>query len=307
MLPNYRHFISATLLALSSESHPLKRRDVVESAATIFGVTDEQRRETLPSGTLRYVSRVGFALTALKMSAFAENSGRGIWTATTNGRDLFRKYPNGLSESTVAEIFKHSQSYQRSSGVEKSSEETPESSDSIFPPDPEMVAREAIRKNNVEVVDKLIKLMWELTPEQFELVALNILRQAGYGHESIEPVHTGQSGDGGIDGWLPLDRLGLQRVFVQAKRYKEGNNVSSSSIRDFVGAMLQKGARIGVFVTLSDFTRDAFDTAEKISDRTVHLLNGKKLATMMIDIKAGVSHESLPPFAKVDSDFFDEL
>jgi restriction system protein len=253
---------------------------------------------------LTYASRIGFALTALKMAGLAEAVSVGVWQLTKSGRTLAAKHPTGMTEDLAREIDK--QNRKDLASREDGSPNDADLDESLTQPDRISRVHDAIAANNRAVVDQLLEEMRRLQPEQFELLALRVLRQAGYGHESTEPRHTGKSGDGGIDGWLPLDRLGLQKVYVQAKRYKESSAITASNVRDFVGAMSAKGARMGVFVTLSRFTDDA-RTAARNPERTIELMDGEDLAKLMIELKMGVSHTDLPPLAVFDRDFFEGI
>jgi restriction system protein len=152
------------------------------------------------------------------------------------------------------------------------------------------------------VAQDLLELIGRAPPEFFEKLVLELLHKMGYGTSRSDLQRTGGSGDGGIDGIISLDRLGLEKVYIQAKRWKSA--VGSPEIQGFMGALQLQGASKGVFVTTSAFTREAKQAATKARGSIV-LVDGERLSSLMIDNGVGVSHKELT-VPKVDNDYFDE-
>lgn len=153
-----------------------------------------------------------------------------------------------------------------------------------------------------DILDRIINN----SPDFFEHLVVDLLVAMGYGG-SVEDAarRLGKSGDGGVDGVIDQDALGLDRVYVQAKRYQFGNNVGAGAVRDFFGSLDRFKAAKGLFVTTSDFSKDARDTAEQLSKRIV-LINGDGLAALMLRYNVGVRVEETLYLKKIDEDFFPE-
>jgi restriction system protein len=167
---------------------------------------------------------------------------------------------------------------------------------------PEERIEDAVAEVRESVARDLLELIGRAPPEFFEKLVLELLHKMGYGTSRSDVQRTGSSGDGGIDGIISLDRLGLEKVYIQAKRWK--NPVGSPEIQGFMGALQLQGASKGVFVTTSSFTKDAVLAAAKARGSIV-LVDGERLSSLMIDNGVGVSHNSLT-VPKVDNDYFDE-
>jgi len=161
------------------------------------------------------------------------------------------------------------------------------------------------RGYNYIVADLSQELLNKLRNEHFsvlEKIVLHLLTNMGYGEGKV----TGRSGDGGVDGFIDQDKLGLDKIFFQAKRFDEGNPVSASMLRDFIGSLELKGVKKGVFITTSRFPKDAEELIKKTS-KSVILIDGDKLAKLMIEYDIGVATERVYPIKRIDTDFFEEL
>lgn len=292
----------------SAMSGPIAISDVVEKLASDFGLTEEERKKLLPSGKQTVIAnRVHWARSYLKQAALVENIQRGIFSLTNRGRevlksDIDRIDNHFLEQFPEFQAFKERAraSQQKDSGIDP----IPSGESEID--SPEDMLRRAHRRTVDELKAELIERVQSSPPDFFERLIVRLLTKMGYGG-SIENAGRaiGRSGDGGIDGLIDQDTLGLDRVYVQAKRYATGNNIGPGAIRDFFGALDRERAAKGVFVTTSDFTKDARETAAHLSKRIV-LIDGLGLADLMVRFNVGCQIEETFQLQGIDEDFFDD-
>jgi restriction system protein len=292
----------------SAINGPVAISDIVEKLASDFALTEEERRKLLPSGKQTVIAnRVHWARSYLKQAALVENIQRGIFSLTARGKEVLKSNVDRI-DNHFLEQFPEFQAFkerarasqQKDSGIDltPSSESETDS--------PEDMLRRAHRRTVDELKAELIERVQSAPPDFFERLIVRLLTKMGYGG-SIENAGRaiGRSGDGGIDGLIDQDTLGLDRVYVQAKRYATGNNISSGAIRDFFGALDRERAAKGVFVTTSDFTKDARETAAHLSKRIV-LIDGLGLADLMVRFNVGCQIEETFQLQGIDEDFFDD-
>ena len=301
-LPSYIKFIEPLLRFLVEQTEPIRARDVYEAVADIVGLTDEQKEELLPSRDQAvYRNRIGWAHDRLKKAGLSKSARRGYWEATDKGRVFVDEHPDGISDEELKAIWKVPQA--KKAATEEDEGET----QSHLPLDdehesPQERIENAIVELNQSVGAELLELIHESSPQFFEALVLDLLHTMGYGTSKADLQRVGGSGDGGIDGIISLDKLGLEKVYVQAKRWQA--NVGRPELQSFFGALAGRKANKGVFITTSGFTREAREFALAVSDSIV-LVNGARLTELMIEHGVGVSHKPLK-IAKVDSDYFEE-
>lgn len=167
--------------------------------------------------------------------------------------------------------------------------------------DPEELMKETHMQLKNTLVDQILDYIITLTPLQFEKLVLNLLTKMGYG----EAIHTGQSGDEGIDGIIEEDKLGIDEIHIQAKRYKIGNNISRDTLQAFVGALAGQNAHKGVFITTSDFTKQAQEY--KPNGVKIVKINGVRLAKLMIEYNLGVRTKEVYEVKEMDKGFFEQF
>lgn len=170
--------------------------------------------------------------------------------------------------------------------------------------DPVETLESAVEVFNAKVETELRRALQEASPDFFEKAAIELLWAMGYGGSHGEKQHVGRTGDGGIDGVINQDALGLRKVCIQAKRYKDGNNIGSGDIRDFYGALRERGAESGVFITPSKFTEDAKRTALKDNGEIV-LIDGIRLTSLMLNYGVAVQKTREFTLFEIDDDFFE--
>jgi restriction system protein len=306
-IPTYSQFIEPVLQALAKRGEPGRARDVVEEVADLVGLTEEQRAARLPSGTQYvYRNRIGWAQDSTKRAGFTDSPAHGVWRLTPEGTAFLSGYPNGIPQDEIHRIANAN----RRTPMKKLLGEEPDEGDTVSDttdPDsesPEERIESAIQELNASVAQELLELIRQAPPAFFERLVLEVLHAMGYGATRAALQQVGGAGDGGIDGIISLDRLGLEKVYVQAKRYRDGNVVGRPDVQAFFGALAGRRANKGVFITASAFTREALEFAAHVSDSIV-LVDGLRFAKLMIEHGVGVSHKVIK-VPKVDSDYFEE-
>jgi restriction system protein len=301
-IPTYDQFIEPLLRFLGGRPEGAKTSEVYAALADAVGLTDDERAQLLPSRRQPvHQNRIGWAHDRLKRAGLSESQKRGTWQLTDDGRAFLADHPNALSQEEIDKIAK----------VPPDSRLTdPDSPEPIPAPQaagdggsPDERIEQAVGELNDSLASDLLDMIGQSSPTFFEHLVLDLLHALGYGTSRVDLQQVGGSSDGGIDGIISLDRLGLEKVYVQAKRWQ--NTVGRPEIQGFFGALAGRRAKKGVFITTSAFTREARDYANQVSDSIV-LLNGSRLARLMIEHGVGVTHRSLK-VAQVDSDYFEEL
>ena len=279
--------------------------EVVDRLAERFELTEEEREELLPSGKqTRFSNRVHWARTYLKQAELVKATRRGHFTITDRGRQALAN-PNTPINNAFLDQFEEFRKFRVRNGegdqVTSSDDATEKSADAT----PDEVLRSAHKRINATLAEELLDRVREGRPAFFEQLIVDLLLAMGYGGTSEEAGRAlGKSGDDGVDGVIDQDPLGVDQIYVQAKKYKEGNNVGSAAIRDFFGSLNLMKAQKGIFVTTSDFSVSARQTAKDLGTRIV-LINGGDLARLMIRYNIGCREEEVLYIKKVDEDFFD--
>jgi restriction system protein len=314
-VPSYDRFIEPLLRFLAQHSDGATIAEAYDALANAMKLSPEDRAEMLPSGTQAvYKNRIGWAHDRLKRGGLSSSPRRGFWKLTDEGVGLVAKNKHfavdALGNLTISdEDLERLVSVDRTSRLKPKRDGTVVGSTVVMGPasppakeSPEERIEAALTELRDSVARDLLELIGRAPPEFFEKLVLELLHKMGYGTSRSALQRTGGSGDGGIDGIISLDRLGLEKVYIQAKRWK--NTVGSPEIQGFMGALQLQGAAKGVFVTTGAFTRDATQAATKARG-TIVLVDGERLSALMIDNGVGVSHKALT-VPKVDSDYFDE-
>lgn len=302
MIPDYQTFM-LPLLKLLEDGKEHEFKILVDTLANQFNLTENDRSELLPSGqALLFPNRVGWARTYLKKAGLIEAPGRGIVRITERGKNTLRANPAEITTKYLSQFPEFIQFKLQSK--EESIEVpilSPEESRKQTPEELLETGYQSIRKSLEE--DILSKLK-AVSPSFFERIVVQLLVRMGYGG-SIQDAGKaiGKTGDEGIDGIIKEDKLGLDVIYVQAKRWD--GVVGRPELHKFVGALAGQGAKKGIFITTSSFTKDAISYAPK-NDTKIVLIDGAKLAQYMIDYSLGVSVQNIYEIKKLDSDYFEE-
>jgi restriction system protein len=278
-------------------------RDTIEGLALEFGLTPEERKELLPSGQ-QYIfdNRVGWARTYMKKAGLIESTRRGYFKITERGLKVLEERPEEINIPFLKKFpeFVEFQALKREKGEEEKEEEEVEK-ERLTPEESIESAYQRLRQN---LAMELIQQVKSCSPSFFEKLVIDLLINMGYGGTRKDAGEAiGRIGDEGIDGIIKEDRLGLDIVYIQAKRWE--NPVSRPEIQKFAGALQGQRAKKGIFITTSAFTKDAREYAEKIESKIV-LIDGETLAQLMIDHNIGVSPGTPYVIKKINNDYFTE-
>lgn len=299
MIPDYQSLM-LPLLKITSDHKEHLIRDIIEDLANIFKVTEEDRKELLPSGRdFAFRNRVGWATTYLRKAGLLETPRRGSITVTDRGLKVLKENPTKITIAFLRQYpefveFQSAKHEESGESVDESAKTPEETLDSAYQGLRESLAKELLNR----VVDS--------PPSFFERLVVELLVKMGYGGSFKDAGKAiGRSGDEGIDGTIKEDKLGLDIVYVQAKRWKPGNVVGRPEIHKFVGALAGQGAKKGIFITTSNFSKEALEYTPKNETKIV-LIGGEQLAQLMIDHNIGVSTVTSYEIKKIDNDYFEE-
>jgi restriction system protein len=304
MIPDYQTLMRPVLEC--SARGEVRIQDVVERLTLQFQLSPSERAEVLPSGKQTvFANRVGWAKTYLLKAGLVERTRRGSFSITPRGKAALQD-TRAIINNAYLQQFREFQEFQGRTieaaapgdePVGLSAAETSETPD------------EALRRAHGEITGALAAELLERVrtapPAFFERLIVALLIAMGYGGTSEEAGRAiGQSGDDGVDGVIDQDPLGVDQIYVQAKRYAEGNNIGAAALRDFYGALSLKKAQKGIFFTTSAFSAPATETARALGSRIV-LIDGIQLAKLMIRYNVGCRNIEVLYLKKVDEDFFD--
>ena len=300
-VPDKQSLMLPVLKALTvGEETPIS--EIRERVATAEGLTAEETREMVASGQPRFALRVNWAVLEMRHAGLVERVRRANYRLTEEGKRLLEQASARVDLDRYPSYIEWSK---------KASAPPPGKDAKPAPPDesadtPEEALHHAVQQLcdalEAEVLDRVRKV----TPARFEQVVLNLLTAMGYG--SGDPAMgrvTGGSGDGGIDGTIKEDTLGLDEVYIQAKRYAAGNTIGAKDLRNFAGALDAAGTTKGVFVTTATFTSAAKDYVKRSPKRIV-LIDGEELARLMVEHDIGVRTRIQHAIKRIDEDYFEQ-
>lgn len=299
MIPDYQSLMKPVLeLAASGE---MKISDAVARLERTFDLTKEEKSEVLPSGKqTRFANRVHWARSYLKQAGLLRNTRRGYFEITPEGRRVLSENPDSLNAKYLERFDAFIEFKSRSNTFEQDDAETLVPA-AVTPDETMRAAYEQI--SNALAADLLARLR-DSEPAFFEGVIVELLLKMGYGYGTAAGNVLGRSGDDGVDGVINLDPLGVDQVYVQAKRYQAASPIGSGAIRDFYGALGLKDVTKGIFVTTSTFTPSARSTAEKLGARLV-LIDGPQLARLMVAHEVGCRVTEVFKVSVVEESYFE--
>lgn len=267
-----------------------------------MNLSEEDREEMIPSGqSTRLANRVGWARTHLRKARLIEQVKRGHYRITDAGKALLASPPENLNLHYLDTIPSH-KNWFHASKKEKSETGTTGDHEASTPPNERI--EEAYKELNDELASSLLEAMATMDAYAFEQLVIDVLFAMGYGGSRKEAARvTKKSNDEGIDGVINEDRLGLDVIYVQAKRWQ--NTIGRKEIQSFVGALAGKQANKGVFITTSDYNQNALEYAAKVSQKII-LIDGKRLADLMIEYQIGVSPVRNITIKRLDTDYFED-
>lgn len=311
-IPKYDE-IMLPLLHVLSDGQSHAKRELTEKMADHFNLTADERAQMLPSTRATYIKhRTGWAAFGLRKAGLATNPVEGTLVITDEGKKFLATNPTGRLTRSILMQFEPFRQFraelkERATAAAKKAGATslagPEAlSDDHTTPEERIGA--AFAELSAALVTELLSRLAQIDPFRFEQVVLDLLVRMGYGGSFKEAAAvTQKTGDEGIDGVINQDRLGLDVIYIQAKRWK--HNVGRPEIQSFVGALAGRKATKGIFITTSSFHSNATEYAAGLHNKVI-LVDGRRLAELMIEHGLGVSEEHAYSVKKIDSDYFDE-
>ncbi|WP_321329198.1 restriction endonuclease [uncultured Ilyobacter sp.] len=296
-IPNYQE-IMLPLLKLVSDKNEWSIQNSVEKLEINFNLTAEEKKETTNTGTYLFKSRVGWSKSYLIQAQFVESTRRGFFRVTERGLAFLKTKPQDLNNSILMEYTEFKDFINRNKKNQKTvptnnTEKTPQE-----------ILEDAYMNIKETLSQELLTTIKNSTPSFFEQLVVDLLIAMGYGGSRKEAGETvGQTNDGGIDGIIKEDKLGLDIIYIQAKRWD--TTVSRPEIQKFAGALQGQRAKKGIFITTSDFSSHAYDYVKNIDSKIV-LINGEILTNLMIDNNVGISSKKTYTIKGIDLDYFAE-
>ena len=309
-IPKFSDIFTEVLQVLDTEVM-LHRSDLMSKVVDLMILTDEEKVATFGGGTNIARNRVHWALEFLCQAGAASRPKRGFAEITDLGRKLLREEKPTLTLETLrkTEGLKAWKQRSREKAARRRSERGEEGDSVDFDlSDEGRTPEESIQDSILEIEESVgVQILQRIKDEEpvfLERVVLKLLHQMGYGSSEDDLEHIGGSGDGGVDGVINQDALGLDQIYIQAKRYAEGV-IGRPQIQAFVGALAGKHAVRGIFITTSTFSRDAREYVENLRETRVILIDGDELARLMIRHKVGVTVVKTIEVPEVDENFFE--
>ena len=305
-VPDYQSVMLPLLRFAAKKGTETSTSEAVEALAKELGLTEDDLKEMLPSGIQStFVNRVGWASTYMKKAGLLETTRRGFYQITERGKDLLKKQPKTINVKLLKQ-YPEFLEFQQLKGT-RSGDKVPDfkGTSDVSTATPSEALEAAYENLRDELADELLARLKTISPAFFERVVVELLVKMGYGGSRADAGKAiGRSGDGGIDGIIKEDKLGLDVVYIQAKRW-DNNPVGRPDVMQFAGALQAQRANKGIFITTSRFTDDARNYVSQIGSKIV-LIDGEQLTGLMIEHDVGVSTVSMYPVKKVDSDYFEE-
>jgi restriction system protein len=305
-IPKYDE-MTLPILRILADGAEHSQRELADKMAEHFQLTPEERAQRLPKVRATYLRhRLGWAGFRLRRAGLADNPRTGTLQITDQGRKFLATNPTQLRRKDFAQFPEWASFLQetRKNRREREGAITPDEPDELPDETPEERIEAAFTELNETLVTDLLSQLAKVDPFRFERVVLDLLVAMGYGGSFREAAAvTRKTGDEGIDGVINEDRLGLDVIYIQAKRWK--HNVGRPEIQGFVGALAGKKANKGIFITTSSFHDNASEYAAGLHNKVI-LIDGRRLAELMIEHAIGVAEEHAYSIKKIDSDYFDE-
>ena len=305
-VPDYQSLMLPVLV--QSASGEVRIGDVVDRLADQLKLSDFDLAELIPSGKqTTFSNRVHWAKTYLKQAGLVEPTKRAHFRITERGKEVLKSGLGRIDINYLKQFPEFIAFQTRSSSGDDSEELVVSSKQNLVSESqtPDDLMRSTNRAINLSLGQDIIDRIIIGTPAFFERVVVSLLLSMGYGGTFAEAGRAiGRAGDNGVDGVIDQDTLGLDRVYIQAKRYQLDQSIGPGDIRDFFGSLDMHKATKGLFVTTSTFTKSAVETADKLGKRIV-LIDGRALAQLMVRFNVGCRVEEVFEFKKIDEEFFE--
>lgn len=302
MIPNYQECM-LPLLQLLNDNQIHTSKECVTELSTVLNLTEEEKSELLPSGKQTIISnRISWARFYLEKAGLIKVVSRGKYQITQEGINLLSEHPTTINNNILYRYDQFlafmKQGSTKGNSIDDNAIKNLQAS--YLEQTPEEILDSTYNQLQSNLSEEILEKVLQQSPQFFERLVVDLLVKMGYGAGKI----TGRTGDGGIDGIIDEDKLGLDVIHIQAKRWQLGNNVGRKELQSFVGALAGQSGRKGVFITTSSFTREALEYNP--SNVKIAKIDGKKLADLMITYNLGVSTKMLYELKKIDTDYFEE-
>lgn len=303
MIPDFQSAMLPILSKMKDEKiydSTMIRNIVVEH----FGITGEEKQVKTPNGKqLLYYNRIAWSISYLRTGGLIESPERGKYQISELGKKVLNNPPEKITIRFLKDLNSDKNLFEREK-KEKTEEEQIEYDDEKTPDE---LIEEGHKRINQELSKILLQNIENASPYKFEEIVVELLIKMGYGDSDFNNGEvTSKSGDEGIDGIIKEDKLGLDKIYVQAKRWKKETKIGRPEIQKFVGALDGQRAKKGIFITTASFSQEALNYANNTSNATVILIDGQKLTDLMIEYEAGVTVKETIKICKIDTDFFTE-
>lgn len=301
-IPKWHEFLRPVLRVLA-DGRTRTRRELIAEVLNEENITEDQRAVILASGQPSAENRIGWAMSDLTRATAVAKPERGRFTITELGKQLLATNPHGITKNTLRSVPAYdAYEPQRQEAAVSTATRMNALEDSEL--DPTEQIESGIELLRADVATDLLKRLQERHPDFFEEAVVKLLLAMGYGGAENRGRRIGGMGDGGVDGVIDQDALGLDQIYIQAKRYAQESTVGREAIQSFVGALAGRGATRGVFITTSRFSTQALEYARAIPTRVI-LIDGKQLTDLMIRHSVGVQVAKTYTVVEVDEDFFE--
>jgi restriction system protein len=302
MIPDFQTLM-LPLLQLISDGKEHTIREIIDRLANELKLSEMERKEMLPSGNQAiFDNRVSWAKTHLKKAGLLDSPRRAIFVITDLGKRVLENNPGRID----IKYLKQFPSYAEFINPSKVENEEDTVNISMLEQTPEETLEKAYQEIRKTLASELLHQVVELSPIFFERLVVELLVKMGYGGSIKDAGKAiGKTGDEGIDGTIKEDKLGLDIIYIQAKKWKTGNIVGRPEIHKFVGALAGQGAKKGIFITTSTFSKEAREYIPKNETKIV-LIDGQQLSQLMIDYNLGCSTQQIYELKKIDLDYFEE-
>ncbi|MGJ8677184.1 MAG: restriction endonuclease [Akkermansiaceae bacterium] len=289
-------------LQFLSDGETKHTREIQQHIADHFKLSEEDRNDMIPSGqSSRLANRIGWGRTHLNKAGLIQQVTRGNYCITEDGKQIVASPPALLNLKFLDTIPRHKEWFHKT----KPKQVDPTKIDIVEVAGPDERIEEAFTELKESLADELLDTMAVMDPFRFEQLVVDLLFAMGYGGSRQEAARvTQKSNDGGIDGIINEDRLGLDVIYIQAKRYQASSSIGRKEIQSFVGALAGQQAHKGVFITTSNFTKTATEYANTVIQKVI-LIDGPRLASLMIEHNIGVSTQRVISLKRIDSDYFE--
>lgn len=304
--PAWDQFVLPILQLATTQK--VSRKIAKEEVPKMMALSPEIMDQRLNSGARRVDNRIGWAMSHLTKAELIEKVKRATYGITDEGKAFFEKYRNqNITYHRLEELEGYKEAWEKASAERQDRPSEPNNPPrEVEASTPDELIDSAYNDLNQSLSEELLETMHDMDPYKFEQLVVDLLFAMGYGGSRAEAARvTQKSNDGGIDGIINEDRLGLDVIYIQAKRYKAENTIGRQDIQSFVGALAGQQANKGVFITTSGFKQTATDFAKTVTQKVI-LIDGSRLADLMIEHNIGVSTQRTIALKRIDSDYFED-